>query len=206
MAPSPCRAVHFTPQPETSGLVVTAWYHFNPSMSASVHRTVAKACKGTVNWTPLRPRAAVELKPSVIQGSVKHASFQNVSFNVTFNSPRHPTRQNCFRLFFFKFDSLGSLFTVCAVRYVFELGDLCVRLECTSGASRANMFLVMTKYIANDVKNDNFWPCLHFSGRKPDKNFYLLKRKFAYLHFYCMEQSPSWEVNRLSASQEIPRV
>jgi hypothetical protein len=37
-------------------------------------------------------------------------------------------------------------------------------------------------------------------------NTYLITNLLAYLVTYSMEQSPSWEGNRFSASQEIPRI
>ena len=36
--------------------------------------------------------------------------------------------------------------------------------------------------------------------------FYVLLEKCLYLLTYSMQQSPSWEANRFSASQEIPRI
>ena len=38
------------------------------------------------------------------------------------------------------------------------------------------------------------------------RQYYLLTHVFTYLLTYFVEQSPSWEANRFSAGQEIPRI
>jgi hypothetical protein len=67
--------------------------------------------------------------------------------------------------------------------------------------AKAKTSLISSSFLLIAILTFRVWKCSlnRFSS-------FVLLVTYKYLLTYCLEQSPSWEANRFSASQEIPRI
>ena len=83
------------------------------------------------------------------------------------------------------------------------------RDECSSVMHGNGIWLGGSRKMKENLRNDGF-PAQYWTTRFPNASlkFYNFVTYFfiTYLPTYSMEQSPSWEANRFSGSQEIPRI